>query len=189
MQTCAQSLLSALIIAFALAPNLRAHTIDIIELPNEGGISIFTDGSLLNLFPGAESAIVGANFNDGDYSPQVINVDLYDDPGHTIVSDRIDITVPGQNPGQITVGLTSDTQGVPLAPLSPENLALTETGALQNIVTLTNARRIQTTIRIESDLDAPSAAAPEPASFSFGALGCVGLAIVAARLRRRPTAD
>lgn len=177
--------LPAFILTFALASNLHAHTIDIVELPNEGGINIFTDGNLLNFFPGAESAIVGANFNDGDYVPQVINVDLYDDAAHTIVSDRIDITVPSQNPGQITVGLTSDTEGVPLAPLSPENLALTETGTLQNILTLTNSRGIQTTIRVQSDLDAPIAEAPEPASFTFAAVGCVGLAIAAAGRRPR----
>jgi hypothetical protein len=176
MSTSAARLLP-FIIAFALVSGLRAHTIDIVELPNEGGIRIFTDGNLLNFFPGAESAIVGANFNDGNYVPQGINVDLYDDPAHTIVSDRIDITVPAQNPGQITVGLTSDTEGVPLAPLSPENLALTETGALQNILTLTNSNGIQTTIRIQSDLDTPTAAAPEPASFTFAFLGCVAVTI------------
>jgi hypothetical protein len=50
------------LIAFGAAWSLPAHTIDLVELPNDGGIQIFTDGSLLNFFPGAESAIVGANY-------------------------------------------------------------------------------------------------------------------------------
>ena len=57
MRTSAGRLLP-LIMAFALASNLCALTIDIVELPKEGGIRISTDGSLLNFFPGAECAIV-----------------------------------------------------------------------------------------------------------------------------------
>ena len=162
------------IVLFGNASPGIAHTIDMIELPNEGGVQIFTDGSLLNFFPGSETGIVGANFNDGNYTPQVINVDLYDDPSHLFVSDRITITVPAANPPQITVGLTSDTEGVPLAPQAPENIALTETGGLQVIATLTNSNGVQTTIRVQSDLD-PPAAAPEPASFLLIGAGLIAL--------------
>lgn len=173
--------LSAIAIAlFVSASPGGAHTIDIIELANEGGVQIFTDGSLLNFFPGSETGIVGANFNDGNYTPQVINVDLYDDPSHLVVSDRITITVPAANPPQITVGLTSDIEGVPLAPQTPENLALTETGGLQVITTLTNSNGVQTTIRVQSDLDAPATAAPEPASILLIGAGLIAFG----RLRR-----
>src|SRR5450755_103650 len=137
-----------------------AHTIDIIELPNGGGTRAITDGNILNTFPGSETISVGVNFNDGDYIPQVINVNLYDDAAHTIVSDRFTITVPVQNLPQITVGLTSETAGVPLQPLSPESIGLTETGALQNVITLTNSNGIQTTIRIQSLEEPVTSATP-----------------------------
>jgi|SRR5450631_879758 len=84
-----------------------AHTIDVIELPNGGGTRAITDGNILNTFPGSETISAGVNFNDGNYIAQVINVNLYDDLAHTIVSDRFTITVPFQNLPQITVGLTS----------------------------------------------------------------------------------
>src|ERR1700731_533711 len=106
-----------------------AHTIDIIELPNGGGTRAIIDGTILNTFPGSETISAGVNFNDGNYIAQVINVNLYDDLAHTIVSDLFTITVPFQNLPQITVGLTSETAGVPLQPLSPESIGLTETGA------------------------------------------------------------
>jgi hypothetical protein len=163
------------LIAFGAAWSLSAHTIDLVELPNDGGIQIFTDGSLLNFFPGAESAIVGANFNDGNYTPQLINVNLYDDPAHTILSDTIDITVPAQNPSQITVGLDSAAPGAPLALLTPETLGLTETIGLQTITTLTNQRGVQTTIRVQSDPN-PLVATPEPATFAAFLTGLIGLA-------------
>jgi MYXO-CTERM domain-containing protein len=153
-----------------------AHTIDILELPNGGGTRAITDGSILNTFPNSETISVGVNFNDGNYVPQVINVDLYDDSAHTIVSDRFTITVPVQNPPQITVGLTSETPGVPLQPQSPENIALTETGGLQNIVTLTNSNGIQTTIRLQS-LDEAVSVTPEPAPMLLTALALAGFAI------------
>jgi hypothetical protein len=174
------------LIAFGATWSLSAHTMDLVELPNDGGIQIFTDGNLLNFFPGVESAIVGANFNDGDYTPQLINVNLYDDPAHTILSDTIDITVPAQNPGQITVGLDSAAPGMPLALLTPETLGLTEATGLQTITTLTNQRGIQTTIRVQSDPN-PIVATPEPATFATFLIGFIGLAAVACALRcRRP---
>ena len=157
-----------------------AHTIDIIELPNGGGTRAITDGNILNTFPGAETISAGVNFNDGNYIPQVINVNLYDDAAHTIVSDRFTITVPAANPPQITVGLTSMSPGVPLQPLAPETIGLTETGALQTIVTLTNSNGIQTTVRLQSN-ELPAAPAPEPGSVLPAAAGLLGLAA----LRRR----
>ena len=153
-----------------------AHTIDILELPNGGGTRALTDGSILNTFPNSETISVGVNFNDGNYVPQIINVDLYDDAAHTIVSDRFTITVPVQNPPQITVGLTSETPGILLQPQSPENIALTETGGLQNIVTLTNSNGIQTTIRLQS-LEEAVIATPEPAPMILTALALAGFAI------------
>ena len=162
-----------ILIASSLA---LAHTIDIIELPNGGGTRAITDGNILNTFPGSETISAGVNFNDGDYLPQVINVNLYDDAAHTIVSDRFTITVPAQNPPQITLGLTSETLGVPLQPLSPEDIGLTESGGLQTVTTLTNSNRIQTTIRLQSDEPA-GAVAPEPASSLLAAAGLVGLVI------------
>ena len=163
----------ALCLLIAVSPAL-AHTIDIIELPNGGGTRAIIDGNILNTFPVSETISAGVNFNDGNYIPQVINVNLYDDLAHTIVSDRFTITVPVQNPPQITVGLTSETAGVPLQPLSPESIGLTETGALQNVITLTNANGIQTTIRIQS-LEEAAAATPEPASLLLAAAGLIGL--------------
>ena len=166
-----------LIVLFVIASRGSAHTIDLIELPNEGGVRIFTDGNLLNFFPGSETGIVGANFNDVDYTPQVINVDLYDEPSHLTISDRITITVPAANPPQITVGLTSDTEGISLSPQTPENVALTETGALQVVAILTNSNGVQTTIRVQSDLDAP-AAVPEPASLFLIGAGLIAFGAV-----------
>jgi hypothetical protein len=145
-----------------------AHTIDVIELPNEGGTRVITDGNILNTFPGSETISAGVNNNDGDFIAQIINVNLYDDAAHTIVSDMLTITVPPANLPQITVGLTSDTEGIRLAPLSPETIGLTETGALQSVITLTNSRGNQTTIRIQSD--APEATAtPEPSTILLAA--------------------
>ena len=100
-----------------------------------------------------------------------------------IVSDRFTITVPAQNPPQITVGLTSETLGVPLQPLSPEDIGLTETGGLQTVTTLTNSNRIQTTIRLQSDELAVVAPAPEPASLLLAAAVLVGLVIRGRRSR------
>src|SRR5215469_7551620 len=146
-----------------------AHTIDVIELPNEGGTRVINDGSILATFPGTETISAGINFNDGNYIPQIINVNLYEDAAHTIVSDALTITVPVQNPPQITVGLTSDTEGALLQGLFPETIGLTETGALQQVVTLTNSNGIQTTIRIQSD--APESLVPEPSTLLLSGLG------------------
>jgi hypothetical protein len=151
-----------------------AHTIDIVELPNGGGTRAITDGNILNTFPGSETISAGVNFNDGNYVPQVINVNLYDDAAHTIVSDQLTITVPAGNPPQITVGLTSRTPGILLPGLSPETLGLTETGGLQPIVTLTNSNGIQTTIRLQSDEPA-GVAAPEPAFAWLAFAGIAGM--------------
>ena len=161
-----------------------AHTIDILELPNGGGTRGITDGNILNTFPGSETISLGVNFNDGDYLPQVLNVNVYDDAAHTIVSDQLTITVPAANPPQITVGLTSMTPGVPLARLTPENIAITETGALQPIVTLTNAKGVQTTIRLQSDevgSGPGTPGVPEPASFLLTATGIAGLIVLSRR--------
>ena len=150
---------------------------DIIELPNEGGTQGIIDGKVFATFPGSETISMGANLNDGNYVPQVINVNLYEDAAHTIVSDRFTITVPVQNPPQITLGLTSDTDGILLAPLTPEDIGITETGLLQTIVTLTNSNGIQTTIRLQSD--APEAVVPspvpEPASVATAVFGLLAL--------------
>jgi PEP-CTERM motif len=173
----------AICLLLAGSPAL-AHTIDIIELPNGGGTRAITDGTILNTFPGSETISAGVNFNDGNYTPQVINVNLYDDLAHTIVSDRFTITVPVQNLPQITVGLTSETAGVPLQPLSPESIGLTETGALQNVITLSNSNGIQTTIRIQS-LEEPVAATPEPASMLLAAAGLIGLGTCRSRCSKR----
>lgn len=162
-----------------------AHTIDILELPNGGGTRAITDGNILNTFPNSETISAGVNFNDGNYVPQVINVNLYDDLAHTIVSDRFTITVPVQNPPQITVGLTSETAGVALEPLSPETIGLTETGALQNVVTLTNSNGIETTVRIQSIEEAPVTTTPEPAPLLLTAAGLIGLAIRGSRRSKR----
>jgi hypothetical protein len=167
----------------AVSPAL-AHTIDIVELPNGGGTRAIVDGSILNTFPGSETISVGVNFNDGDYIPQIINVNVYDDAAHTIVSDLLTITVPLQNPPQITVGLTSESPGVLLQPVSPETIGLTETGGLQTVVTLTNSNRIQTTIRLQSD-ELAGVAAPEPASVLMAAAALAGLAICRRRSHRR----
>jgi hypothetical protein len=114
----------------------------------------------------------------------VINVNVYDDGAHTIVSDRFTFTVPAQNPPQITVGLTSETLGVPLQPLSTEDIGLTETGGLQTVTTLTNSNGIQTTIRLQSDEPAVVVApAPEPASLLLAAAGLAGLVIRGRRSR------
>ncbi len=166
---------AAICLLLAVVPAL-AHTIDILELPNGGGTRAITDGNILNTFPNSETISVGVNFNDGNYVPQIINVDLYDDAAHTIVSDRLTITVPVQNPPQITVGLTSETAGIPLQPQSPENIALTETGGLQDILTLTNSNGIQTTIRLQS-LEEAVTATPEPAPMLLSAVALAGFAI------------
>jgi hypothetical protein len=175
----------AICLLLAGSPAL-AHTIDIIELPNGGGTRAITDGRILNTFPDSETISAGVNFNDGNYIPQLINVNLYDDPAQTIVSDRFSITVPVQNPPQITVGLTSETSGIPLQRLSPENIGLTETGALQNVITLTNSNGIQTTIRIQSIEEVT--ATPEPASLLLVAAGLTGLAICGAAWSKRAAA-
>jgi hypothetical protein len=163
----------------------RAHTIDIVELPNGGGTRAITDGSILNTFPASETISAGVNFNDGNYTPQVINVNLYDDQAHTIVSDQFTITVPVQNPPQITVGLTSETPGILLQSLSPESIGLTETGVLQNVITLTNSNGIQTTIRIQSLEEAAVAASPEPASWLLAVAGFVVLVTCRSRYLKK----
>ena len=163
-----------------------AHTIDILELPNGGGTRAVTDGSILNTFPASETISVGVNFNDGNYLPQVLNVNVYDDAAHTTVSDQLTITVPSANPPQITVGLTSMTPGIPLSALTPESIGITETGALQPIVTLTNSNGIQTTIRLQSNEPAGGTGlpgVPEPAPFLLTATGVAGLITFS---RRRP---
>jgi PEP-CTERM motif-containing protein len=174
----------AICLLLAGSPAL-AHTIDILELPNGGGTRAITDGNILNTFPNSETISAGVNFNDGNYVPQVINVNLYDDLAHTIVSDRFTITVPVQNPPQITVGLTSETAGVPLEPLTPETIGLTETGALQNVITLTNSNGIETTVRIQSLEEATPTATPEPASVLLTAAGLIGLAIRRSRRSKK----
>jgi hypothetical protein len=162
-----------------------AHTIDIIELPNGGGTRAITDGSILNTFPGSETISVGVNFNDGDYVPQVINVNVYDDAAHTIVSDLLTITVFAQNPPQITVGLTS-LAGVALHPVLPEGIGLTETGALQTVTTLTNARGIQTTIRLQSDESGGVVAgAPEPSTVPLAVAGLTAMILFNRRRQAR----
>jgi hypothetical protein len=177
------------LLSFGAASNVFAHTMDFVELPANGGIQIFVDGNLLNFFPGADSAIAGANFNDGDYVPQLINVNLYVNPAHTILNDTVDITVPAQNPGQITVGLDHAGPGASLTALSPENLALTETGGLQVIDTLTNQRGVQTTIRLEAVVSNPVTTAPEPASFALFLFGFMALLVVGYRRPVRANPD
>jgi MYXO-CTERM domain-containing protein len=101
-----------------------------------------------------------------------------------MLSDALTITVPGQNPGQIAVGLTSDTEGTALQGFSPENIGLTETGGLQIITTLTNSNGIQTTIRLQSDEAAgPAPTVPEASYFALAAAALVGFLSV--RRRRR----
>jgi hypothetical protein len=152
------------------------------ELPNEAGVQTSIDGQIFNSDPGSETQLVGANFNDGNYVPQVINVNLYEDAAHTIVSDRVDITVPAQNPPQINVGLTSDTDGVPLLPLTPENIALTETGDVQFVTSLTNSNGVTTSIFVQSD--APEVAGvPEPSGVVLLAIGFLGVGGLAFHLR------
>jgi hypothetical protein len=152
------------------------HTFDIMETVN--GTEAVTDGQVIAPGPdGAETITAGANFNDGSYIPQVVNVNIYDDAAHTILSDTLTITIPVQNPPQITLGFSSDAT----IPLSPENLAITETGALQDIATFTNSRGIQTTVRVLSDPE--PAPIPEPASFLLTACGLAPLC--GRRLRRR----
>jgi hypothetical protein len=152
------------------------------ELPNEAGVQTSIDGQIFNSDPGSETQLVGANLNDGNYVPQVINVNLYEDAAHTIVSDRVDITVPVQNPSQINVGIISDTEGVPLQPLNPENIALTETGALQFVTSLTNSNGVTTSIFVQSD--APEGAVPESSSVVLLAIGLLGLLGFARHLRK-----
>jgi hypothetical protein len=151
------------------------------ELPNEAGVQTSIDGQIFNSDPGSETQLVGANLNDGNYVPQVINVNLYEDAAHTIVSDRLDITVPAQNPPQINVGLTSDTDGVSLQPLAPENIALTETGDVQFVTSLTNSNGVRTDIFVQSDV--MDAAVPEPSSVVLLAIGLLGLLGFACHLK------
>lgn len=165
-----------------------AHTIDILELPNGAGTRAVTDGSILNTFPGSETISVGVNFNDGNYLPQVLNVNVYDDASQTIVSDQLTITVPSANLPQITVGLTSMTPGIPLARLTPESIAIIETGSLQPIVTLTNSNGIQTTIRLQSNEPGGGTGVPgvpEPAPFLLTATGLAGLIAFSRRRAQR----
>jgi hypothetical protein len=152
-------------------------------LPNEAGVQTSIDGQVFNSDPRSETQLVGANLNDGNYVPQVFNVNLYSDAAHTIVSDRIDITVPALNPPQINVGIISDTDGVPLLPLTPENLALTETGEEQLVLSLTNSNGIRTDIFVQSDV--LDAAVPEPSSVVLLALGFLGLSGFAWHRRKR----
>jgi hypothetical protein len=153
------------------------------ELPNEAGVQTSIDGQIFNSDPGSETQLVGANLNDGNYVPQIINVNLYEDAAHTIVSDRLDISVPAQNPPQINVGLTSDTDGVPLLPLAPENLALTETGDVQFVVSLTNSNGVRTDIFVQSDV--LDSSVPEPSSAVLLAVGFLGLLGFAWHRRKR----
>jgi hypothetical protein len=142
-----------------------SHFMDILELANGGGTEAVLDGKVFANFPGSETISFGANLNDGAYTPQIVNVNLYDDVAHTIVSDRFTITVFAANPDQITLGLTSLTPGTPLQPLSPENIGLTETGGLQVVTTLTASNGSQTTIRLQSDEATAPAPVPEPSVF------------------------
>jgi hypothetical protein len=148
---------------------------DILELPNGGGTQAILDGRIFATFPGSETISFGANTNDGAYVPQVLNVDLYDDAAHTIVIDRFTITVPAANPDQITLGLTSETPGSSLQPLSPENIGLTETGGLQTITTLTASNGSQTTIRLQSVEEVATTPVPEPSCFALAGAALVSL--------------
>lgn len=170
---------------FVLPVQTRAaaiHTMDILELPNGGGTQARLDGVIANTFPGTETISFGVNLNDGAYTPGVINVNLYDDAAHTIVSDRFTITVFAANPDQITLGLTSATPGIALQPLSPEDLGITEASGLQVIKVLTSSTGAQTTIRLQSLEDAITAPVPEPSSLPLGVVGCMSLVML--RLRR-----
>lgn len=178
---------------FILPEQTRAatiHTMDILELPNGGGTQARLDGNIVNTFPGSETISFGANLNDGAYTPQVINVNLYDDLAHTIVSDRFTITVFAANPDQITLGLTSATPGIPLLPLSPEDLGITETSGLQVIKVMTSSTGTQTMIRLQSLDDAdvtPQApqAVPEPSSLALSVLGSMSLVMLKLRASKR----
>ncbi|MDB5289637.1 MAG: hypothetical protein JWL69_878 [Phycisphaerales bacterium] len=140
-----------------------AHTFDIIETAN--GTEAVTDGNVIAPGPdGAETITAGVNFNDGNYTPQVVHVNLYEDAAHSILSDSLTITIPAQNPPQITLGFSSNA----LPPFNPPDLALTETGSLQNIATFTNSNGIQTTVRVLSDPEP----VPEPAAALLLAAGC-----------------
>lgn len=187
MRIILQSGLVLAIAMYALPPQTRAaaiHTMDILELPNGGGTQARLDGVIVNTFPGSETISFGANLNDGAFIPQIINVNLYDDPAHTIVSDRFTITVPAANPDQITLGLTSATPGVPLQPLSPEDLGITEMSGLQVIKVLTSSTGAQTMIRLQSLEDAGTAPVPEPSSMALGVIGSVGFALLVLRGRK-----
>lgn len=178
---------------FILPEQTRAatiHTMDILELPNGGGTQARLDGNIVNTFPGSETISFGANLNDGAYTPQVINVNLYDDLAHTIVSDRFTITVFAANPDQISLGLTSATPGIPLLPLSPEDLGITETSGLQVIKVMTSSTGTQTMIRLQSLDDAdvtPQApqAVPEPSSLALSVLGSMSLVMLKLRASKR----
>jgi hypothetical protein len=178
---------------FILPEQTRAatiHTMDILELPNGGGTQARLDGNIVNTFPGSETISFGANLNDGAFTPQVFNVNLYDDLAHTIVSDRFTITVFAANPDQISLGLTSATPGIPLLPLSPEDLGITETSGLQVIKVMTSSTGTQTTIRLQSLDDAdvtPQApqAVPEPSSLALSVLGSMSLVMLKLRASKR----
>jgi hypothetical protein len=178
---------------FILPEQTRAatiHTMDILELPNGGGTQARLDGNIVNTFLESETISFGANLNDGAYTPQVINVNLYDDLAHTIVSDRFTITVFAANPDQISLGLTSVTPGIPLLPLSPEDLGITETSGLQVIKVMTSSTGTQTIIRLQSLDDAdvtPQApqAVPEPSSLALSVLGSVSLVMLKLRASKR----
>jgi hypothetical protein len=172
---------------FAPVQVIANHIWIVRELPNEAGVQTSIDGQIFNSDPGSETQLVGANLNDGNYVPQVINVNLYEDAAHTIVSDRLDISVPAQNPPQINVGLTSDTDGIPLLPLVPENIALTETGDVQFVTSLTNSNGIRTDIFVQSDV-MDAATAPEPSSVVLLVIGLLSLFGFTRHLRKSDAA-
>jgi hypothetical protein len=156
----------AAVAAALLCGRAFGHTFDIIETAN--GTEAVTDGSVIAPGPdGVETITAGANFNDGNYVPQVVHVNLYDDAAHTILSDSLTITIPTQNPPQITLGFSSNA----LPPFSPPDIAVTETGALQDIATFTNSNGIQTTVRVLSDAEP----IPEPAAALILGTSCLAL--------------
>ena len=174
------SALMGMVLLGALLVPMRAianHIWIVRELPNEGGVQTSIDGRIItpDSPPGSETQLVGANLNDGNYVPQVINVNLYEDAAHTIVSDRLDISVPVENPPQINVGLTSDTDGIRLPPLVPENIALTETGDVQFVTSLTNSNGVRTDIFVQSDAPEAIGTIPEPSSVALLAIGLLSL--------------
>lgn len=139
------------------------------ELPNDGGIQTSIDGHIFDSGPGTETQLVGANLNDGNYVPQLINVNIYEDSAHTIIGATLDIFVLAQNPPQLNAGFN----GVAVQPLSPENIALTETGGLQFVTSLTNSNRVTTSFFVQTIVT--GGAVPEPSGMVLMAIGSIGL--------------